>query len=98
MPVSELAEDAIAVLDALDVDRAHVVGMSMGGTLYSYCCSIIQTVCSAPRYSPPQRWVPDSQPTRTMTSARALPKPDPKLMQFWQHLTDRPIAATMRTS
>src|ERR1700745_479762 len=24
-------DDAIAVLDALDVDRAHVVGLSMGG-------------------------------------------------------------------
>ncbi|WP_299954287.1 alpha/beta fold hydrolase [uncultured Modestobacter sp.] len=29
----DLATDAVAVLDALDVDRAHVVGMSMGGLL-----------------------------------------------------------------
>lgn len=32
-PLRRLAEDAVAVLDALGVDRAHVVGMSMGGTL-----------------------------------------------------------------
>src|SRR3546814_7950185 len=31
--VRDLAEDAVAVLDALGIDRAHVVGMSMGGVL-----------------------------------------------------------------
>jgi pimeloyl-ACP methyl ester carboxylesterase len=31
--IRDLADDAIAVLDAHDVDRAHVVGMSMGGVL-----------------------------------------------------------------
>lgn len=31
--VADLAEDAIMVLDAFDVDRAHVVGMSLGGVL-----------------------------------------------------------------
>jgi pimeloyl-ACP methyl ester carboxylesterase len=30
---SDLAEDAIAVLDALEISRAHLVGMSMGGGL-----------------------------------------------------------------
>ena len=29
----ELAADAVGVLDALEIDRAHVVGMSMGGAL-----------------------------------------------------------------
>jgi pimeloyl-ACP methyl ester carboxylesterase len=29
----ELADDAVAVLDGLGIDRAHVVGMSMGGLL-----------------------------------------------------------------
>ena len=31
--IRDLAVDAIAVLDAFDIDRAHVVGMSMGGVL-----------------------------------------------------------------
>jgi pimeloyl-ACP methyl ester carboxylesterase len=32
-PLLSLADDAVAVLDALGVDRAHLVGMSMGGML-----------------------------------------------------------------
>ena len=31
--ITDLAEDAVAVLDALGIPRAHVAGMSMGGTL-----------------------------------------------------------------
>ncbi|WP_204264056.1 alpha/beta fold hydrolase [Geodermatophilus normandii] len=31
--IRDLATDAVAVLDGLGVDRAHVVGMSLGGTL-----------------------------------------------------------------
>jgi pimeloyl-ACP methyl ester carboxylesterase len=32
-PISALADDALAVLDGFGADRAHVVGMSLGGTL-----------------------------------------------------------------
>ncbi|GKQ36834.1 alpha/beta fold hydrolase [Streptomyces sp. A012304] len=32
-PVTALAQDAVTVLDALGVDRAHVAGMSLGGML-----------------------------------------------------------------
>jgi pimeloyl-ACP methyl ester carboxylesterase len=32
-PLARLAEDAVAVLDALGVARAHVAGMSLGGSL-----------------------------------------------------------------
>ena len=31
--LSDMADDAVAVLDALRVERAHVVGMSMGGMI-----------------------------------------------------------------
>jgi pimeloyl-ACP methyl ester carboxylesterase len=32
-PITQLARDALAVLDGFGVDRAHVAGMSLGGTL-----------------------------------------------------------------
>ncbi|CAM5707905.1 hypothetical protein GCM10010266_56700 [Streptomyces griseomycini] len=32
-PLTRLAEDAVTVLDGLGVERAHVVGMSLGGML-----------------------------------------------------------------
>ncbi len=31
--VCDVAGDAVCVLDALDIDRSQVVGMSLGGTL-----------------------------------------------------------------
>src|SRR5262249_50629678 len=31
--VSDLADDALGLLDALEIDRAHIVGMSMGGMI-----------------------------------------------------------------
>src|SRR5690348_7168089 len=31
--IAEMARDALAVLDAADVERAHVYGMSLGGVL-----------------------------------------------------------------
>ena len=87
--VSELAEDAIAVLDALDVDRAHVVGMSMGGTLVQLLLLdhpdrlLSATVFATSALGAGLAADPndDERP--------ALPEPNPKLMQFCQHLTDR---------
>ncbi len=87
--MSELAEDAIAVLDALDVDRAYVVGMSMGGTLVQpllldhpdrlLSATVFATsALGAGLAADPND---DERP--------ALPEPNPKLMQFCQHLTDR---------
>jgi len=34
--LSDMAEDAVAVLDAAGVDRAHVMGLSMGGMIVQY--------------------------------------------------------------
>ena len=31
--VEDMADDAIAVLDAANIDRAHVLGLSMGGMI-----------------------------------------------------------------
>ena len=45
--IRDLAGDAIAVLDALGINRAHVVGMSMGGTLVQLL--LVESGCAARR-------------------------------------------------
>ena len=85
--VADLAGDAVAVLDALDVERAHVVGMSMGGTLVQLllldhpdrlisatvlCTSALGTGLAA----------------EDPTSGSELPGPDPRLLAMWEHLSE----------
>ena len=85
--IAELAEDAVAVLDGLGVDRAHVVGMSMGGTLVQLllldhperlitatvlCTSVLGAGLAAG----------DSTPTAD------LPGPDPRLLALWEHMAE----------
>jgi pimeloyl-ACP methyl ester carboxylesterase len=85
--ITDLAEDAVALLDALDVDRAHVVGMSMGGTLVqlllldhperltsatAFCTSALGTGLAAGDSTLP----PD------------LPGPDPRLLAMWEHMAE----------
>lgn len=83
--VRDLAEDAITVLDALGIDRAHVVGMSMGGTL-------VQLLLLDH---------PDRLRSATLVATSALdaglddpaghselPGPDPRLLELWSHLAD----------
>ncbi|GAA2216774.1 alpha/beta fold hydrolase [Micromonospora olivasterospora] len=80
--VKDLAEDAVAVLDAAGVARAHVVGMSLGGILVqllaldhpdrlltatAFCTAALGTA-----------WGDGS----------ALPDPDPRLLELWTCLAD----------
>jgi len=76
--IRDLAEDAVAVLDAFGVDRAHVVGMSLGGTLAQLLLVehpdrlLTATVfCTA-------SLLPDAD----------LPGPDPALLRLWGEFTD----------
>ncbi|MBV8542897.1 MAG: alpha/beta hydrolase [Pseudonocardiales bacterium] len=86
--VSELAEDAVAILDALDVERAHVVGMSMGGVLVQLllldhpdrlrsATVIVTAALGAGLAADPYD-----------DKAPALPGPDPGLVRLWRHLSD----------
>lgn len=83
--IVDLAEDAVAVLDALEVTQAHVVGMSMGGTLVQLllldhpdrllsatvlCTSALGTGLAAA----------GSTPTSD------LPGPDPELLALWEEM------------
>ncbi|MGY1705597.1 alpha/beta fold hydrolase [Geodermatophilus sp. SYSU D00697] len=78
--VRDLATDAVRVLDALGVERAHVVGMSMGGTL-------VQLLLLD---------APDRLRSATLLCTSALgtgladvaggsdlPGPDPRLLAYW---------------
>jgi pimeloyl-ACP methyl ester carboxylesterase len=86
--VADLAADAIVVLDALGIERAHVVGMSMGGTLVQlllldnpdrllsatiFCTSALETSAS------------DAQ---TEGAIDDLPGPDPRLLAVWEQIAD----------
>ncbi len=91
--IADLARDAVAVLDALGIERAHVAGMSMGGTL-------VQLLL----LDAPQRL---RSATVFCTSALGagladvagtgeLPGPAPELLEYWQTMgSDRDRAAEL---
>jgi pimeloyl-ACP methyl ester carboxylesterase len=85
--VADLAADAVAVLDSVGVERAHVVGMSMGGTLVQLllldhpdrllsatvlCTSALGTGLAAGES--------EREPS--------LPDPDPRLLALWTRMAD----------
>ncbi|MFJ6613795.1 alpha/beta fold hydrolase [Streptomyces sp. NPDC091289] len=84
-PLTALAEDAVAVLDAFGVERAHVVGMSLGGMLTQLLvadhperllsATVIGTnaLSSVPYTAPGGRRVPPEE----------LPGVAPELMELW---------------
>ena len=84
--VVDLARDAVAVLDALGVRRAHAVGMSMGGTLLQlllldhaerllsatvFCTSALGAGLAADPGD---------------GDAGDLPDPDPRLLALWERM------------
>jgi pimeloyl-ACP methyl ester carboxylesterase len=83
-PLRALAADAVAILDALRIDRAHVVGMSMGGTL-------VQLLL----LDHPQRLLTATMWGTGVLGGAApdpeirdedLPGPDPRLLAMWAEL------------
>ena len=78
--ITDLASDAIAVLDAFDVPRAHVVGMSMGGLLVQLMLlDHPERLASATLFCTGALPVP---------GAPDLPGPDPALLRMWGELDD----------
>jgi len=77
--VADLAGDATAVLDACGIARAHVVGMSMGGTLAQLLAldapdrlASVTLLCTA-----------------ALSADRdGLPGPAPELLRMWQEMAD----------
>jgi pimeloyl-ACP methyl ester carboxylesterase len=81
--ITDLADDAIAVLDALDVPRAHVVGMSMGGLLVQ-----LMLLDHPDRIATATLFCTGPLPFAKPAPAPAPPGPDPALLRLWAELDD----------
>jgi pimeloyl-ACP methyl ester carboxylesterase len=81
--VTDLAEDAIAVLDALDVPRAHVVGMSMGGYLVQ-----LMLLDHPDRVATAALFCTGPLPFADPAPMAPLPGPDPALLRLWAEMDD----------
>ncbi|GAB3308843.1 alpha/beta fold hydrolase [Geodermatophilus aquaeductus] len=79
--IRDLAADAVAVLDGLGIDRAHVVGMSMGGTL-------VQLLLLDAPYRLRSATVLATSALGAgladVAGTGALPGPAPELLAYWQ--------------
>ncbi len=86
--VTDLAKDAITILDALGIERAHVVGMSMGGTLVQLLLlDHPDRLLSATIFATSALGAGLAADPRD-DEAPALPEPAPELVQLWQHFAD----------
>ncbi|MEU6388063.1 alpha/beta hydrolase [Streptomyces sp. NPDC046939] len=97
-PVRQLADDALTVLDGLGVERAHVVGMSLGGMLTQLLvadhpgrvlsATLIGTcaLSSAPYVRPDGTAIPPEE----------LPGISPRLLELWSRpVPDLDLAAEL---
>ncbi|HEX4248386.1 MAG TPA: alpha/beta fold hydrolase [Pseudonocardia sp.] len=90
-PITRLAEDAVAVLDALGIARAHVAGMSMGGMLVQLLLLdhpdrlLSATVWGTTALAP---GAGASAAGTTEADSTELPGPDPAILALWEHLAD----------
>ncbi|HEY4421705.1 MAG TPA: alpha/beta hydrolase [Pseudonocardia sp.] len=78
--ITDLASDAVAVLDAFEVPRAHVVGMSMGGLLVQ-----LMLLDHPERLASATLFCTGALP---MQGAPELPEPDAALLRLWGELDD----------
>lgn len=83
-PIRDLASDAIAVLDAVEAPRAHVVGMSMGGVLVQLLLlDHPERLLSATAFATTAL---GSGLADASGEATVLPGPDPRLLDLWQQM------------
>ncbi|WP_232664785.1 alpha/beta fold hydrolase [Pseudonocardia sp. TRM90224] len=78
--ITDLAADAVAVLDAFDVPRAHVVGMSMGGFIVQLLLlDHADRLASATLFCTGAMAVP---------GAPVMPGPEEALLRLWGEMDD----------
>ena len=83
--IQDLAADAVAVLDALGVERAHAVGMSLGGTLVQLLLlDLPARLRSATVFATSALGAGLANPAGP--GADGLPGPDPRLLAMWGEL------------
>jgi pimeloyl-ACP methyl ester carboxylesterase len=83
--IRDLAGDALAVLDAFEVERAHVVGMSMGGVLVQLLLvDHPERLLSATVFCTTA--LGSGLAAGTGTPAVELPGPDPRLLAMWAEM------------
>uniref|UniRef100_UPI003F498208 alpha/beta fold hydrolase n=1 Tax=Nonomuraea bangladeshensis TaxID=404385 RepID=UPI003F498208 len=83
-PIRALAGDAVAILDALRIARAHVVGMSLGGTLVQLLLlDHADRLASATIFGSA---LLGGAPTSPGISDDDLPGPDSRLLALWAEL------------
>lgn len=68
--LTDMANDSLGVLDALGIEKAHVVGVSMGGMIAQ------RLAIAAPKR------VQSLTSIMSTSGARALPKPDPQVLKI----------------
>jgi pimeloyl-ACP methyl ester carboxylesterase len=79
--IRDLAADAVGVLDAFDIERAHVVGMSMGGLLVQ-----LLLIDHPQRMRSATLFCTTALATGGGSHATELPEPDPRLVAMWEHM------------
>jgi pimeloyl-ACP methyl ester carboxylesterase len=82
-PITRLAEDAVAVLGALGVARAHVAGMSLGGMLVQ-----LLLLDHPDRLLSATLWGTTALASASDAESAPLPGPDPAVLELWEHLAD----------
>ena len=82
--VADLALDAVAVLDELGIDRAHVVGMSLGGTLVQ----LLLIDCPDRLLSATVFATAVLEGAAPHGADRPFVDTDPQLLALWEHLAD----------
>ncbi|UYB41636.1 alpha/beta fold hydrolase [Streptomyces sp. Je 1-4] len=83
--IADLADDVIAVLDGLGIDRAHIVGMSLGGMLAQMVLAdhpdrlLSATLIGTMALST----TPYTRPDGSTVPADALPGVAPEVLELW---------------
>ncbi len=84
--IRDLADDVVRLLDALGIERAHLVGASLGGTLVQLLLlDHPDRVRSGTVYATSALWFPADG---AWAGSAVLPNPDPRVLELWSHLGD----------